>query len=259
MNIPCHTLLGIEKKRGKNYGFLLSDTPGNKTSVIPRRNWLSDSSLTETPKSSLSFGQEQWRLSGSGLSAEEGFGDREHLHLSSAGAIHKRLHLRKRTVSDPSQIPRTVTTRCRELLFMSLIDRLLLWRLGSPQRDGQKLPGLVTPLQNSACLICATLCLKQPLAFVMFGACGLQLQNLLPKLMRQCFPDSLWLYYSLIVFMLLFFCCYFQGSAPANPGSVVRTGPHGKQLPLLWDLTSSPPPSLSLGLYISVYIKKKLN
>lgn len=106
--------------------------------------------------------------------------------------------------------------------------------------------------------MCAALCLKYPsaLAFVMFRACGLQLQNLLPKLMRQCFPDSLWLNFSLIVFLLLFFCCYFQGSAPANPGSVVKIGPHGKQLPLLWDLTSSPPPSLSLGLYILVYITK---
>lgn len=104
--------------------------------------------------------------------------------------------------------------------------------------------------------MCAALCLKHPiaLAFVMLRACGLQLQNLLPKLMKQCFPDSLWPYFSLIVFMLLFFCCYFQGSAPANPGSIVRTGPHGKQLPLLWDLTSSPRPSLSLGLCISVYI-----
>lgn len=107
--------------------------------------------------------------------------------------------------------------------------------------------------------MCAALCLKYPVAldFVMLRACGLQLQDLFPKLMRQCFPDSLWPYFSLIVFMLLFFCCYFQGSAPANPGSVVRTGPHGKQLPLLWDLTSSPPPSLSLGLYILVYITEK--
>lgn len=107
--------------------------------------------------------------------------------------------------------------------------------------------------------MCAALCLKYPLAlaFVMFGACGLQHQNLLPKLTRQCFPDSFWLYSSLIVFLLLFFCCYFQGSAPANPGSVLRTRPHGKQLPLLWDLMSSPPPSLSLGLSILVYITKK--
>lgn len=141
---------------------------------------------------------------------------------------------------------------------MSLIDRLLLLRPGSPQGDGEKLPGLVTLLQNNACLTCAALCLKYPLAlaFVMFRACGLQLQNPLPKLMRQCFPDSLWPNFSLIVFLLLFFCCYFQGSAPANPGSVVKMGPPGKQLPLLWDLTSSPLPSLSLGLYILVHITK---
>jgi len=90
----------------------------------------------------------------------------------------------------------------------------------------------------------------------MLRACDLQLRNLFLKLMRQCFPDSLWQYFSLIVFTLLFFCCYFHGPAPANPGSVVKTGPHGKQLPLLWELTSSPPVSLSLGLYIFVYIRE---
>lgn len=93
-------------------------------------------------------------------------------------------------------------------------------------------------------------CLKYPiaLAFITLRACYLQLQNLFLKSFRQCFPDSLWQYFSLIVFMLLFLCCYFHGHAPANPGRVVKTGPHGKQLPLLWELTSSPPFSLPFGL-----------
>ena len=89
MHIPRHTQLEKEKKKErkkkrkkKKDDLLLPDTPENKTLVTPRRNSLTDSSLTGTPKSSLSFGQERWRLPGSGLSTEEALRDQEHLHLS---------------------------------------------------------------------------------------------------------------------------------------------------------------------------------
>lgn len=219
--------------------FLLPDTPGNKMSAIPRCNSLTDCSLTETPKSSLSFGQEQWRLPGSGLSTEETFWGQEHLHLRC-----RRIPLKPRStgtncfwpITDPKHRHRLLQGAAVYVPYWQAVERRIeISRTCHPA--------------TKQCLshTCAAQCLKYPiaLAFIMLGACILQPQNLFLELMRQCFPDSLWQYFSLIVFMLLFFCCYFHGPAPANPGSIVKMGPHGKQLPLLWELTYSSPRLLS--------------